>query len=552
MLLRRLWMLQLLMLAGMLVPIWISTYPPLFDYPNHLLEAQVVAHYHDPQWGYADGYVIRPGWYLRSNALATIFLVGLGSLMPMTLAGRLLVSLYLTLFWGGMWLFLRETARVWPFFLLTPVLAYNFGFTSGWLNFSFGVAIGLYAVVAYVRWHAEQRHRYLALLAILLFLLYTAHLLAWVLTIVVIASFAAVDLRRLHHYGYLLVAINSALPLLLITRPVLGIIAMLMAPIIWCSAMVIRRLPFTTQHLAQAAIFMTLVAAVSIRALKPLNQSLLPDVDYYWLNKLVTPFQLFTLPHQFVPPNPGLTMYNGVLCLLILVIGALLVWSTVRMPQFVAHRIVAAVAVLSIVYVLIPSATSDINVVEPRPLLFIVVIVLAAVRLPSPGSRTTRLISICSIALCLLSINGTILYAQLYARQAREWSNQINTLTPLRRVLVLKAIDSQLYMPPLLRTFNVIYGGNHFSTTYTLEHGGFVSSVFMNGPVVRKQGISVPAYYLPDFNDLDYVAEQCSGLGRAYDAVLVWGTSNPELNAELDACLGTGTDLEDMMIWRVH
>ena len=548
----RFWMLHILLLASMLVPIWISTYPPLYDYTNHLLEAQVVAHYHDPQWHYAEGYVIRPGWYLRSNALATIFLIGLGSLMAMNLAGQLLASLYLMLFWGGMWLFLRETARVWPLFLLTPVLAYNFGFTSGWLNFSLGVAIGLFALVAYLRWQAEQRHRYLALLAILLLLLYMAHLLAWILTILVIASFAAVDTLRLRSYGSLLVAINSALPLLLVTRPKLGIIAILVAPIFWCSAVMIRRLPFMPRYRAQAILAMLVVAVVSIRALKPLIQSLLPDIDYYWFNKIVTPFQLFTLPHQFVPPDPLLTMYNGLLCLLIVLLGGLLMWSTVRLSQLIIPRILAAIAVLSIVYVLIPSATGDIKVVEPRPLLFIVVIALAGVQLPVQGSYTRRLITTCVITLCLLSISGTILYAQLYARQASGWSNQINTLAPLRRVLVLKGIKPESYAPALLRTFNVMYGGNHFSTTYTLEHGGFVSSVFMNGPVVRRSGISVPAYYLSDFNALDYIQEQCSHLGTAYGAVLVWGTSNAELNTQVDACLGTGIRLEDMVIWRVR
>ena len=74
--------LVILLLVGMLLPVWMGPYVPLYDYSNHLLEAQIVAHYTDPQFGYANYYEINPGWYLHSNALSTMLLIRLGRLMP--------------------------------------------------------------------------------------------------------------------------------------------------------------------------------------------------------------------------------------------------------------------------------------------------------------------------------------------------------------------------------------------------------------------------------------------------------------------------------------
>ena len=84
---QRLWLLAILLLIAMLLPIWIGRYFPSYDYPNHLLEAQIVVHYDDPQLSYADNYDINSGWYLRSNALSTLLLIALGQMIVILTAG---------------------------------------------------------------------------------------------------------------------------------------------------------------------------------------------------------------------------------------------------------------------------------------------------------------------------------------------------------------------------------------------------------------------------------------------------------------------------------
>ncbi|MGH9681557.1 MAG: hypothetical protein ACRD4Y_16545 [Candidatus Acidiferrales bacterium] len=41
-------------------PIWISGFPPLLDYPNHLARSFVLAHLHDPDFAFGNFY--RADW----------------------------------------------------------------------------------------------------------------------------------------------------------------------------------------------------------------------------------------------------------------------------------------------------------------------------------------------------------------------------------------------------------------------------------------------------------------------------------------------------------
>src|SRR5512144_3055021 len=82
---------QAVLLAACILPIWQARFVPLYDYQPHLLEAQVVNHLHAPAFSYDSYYTLRSGWTWRSNALTTLLLVGLGKLLSIDTAGRLVV-----------------------------------------------------------------------------------------------------------------------------------------------------------------------------------------------------------------------------------------------------------------------------------------------------------------------------------------------------------------------------------------------------------------------------------------------------------------------------
>ena len=547
---QRWWLLAGLLLAAMLVPIWIGPYAPLYDYANHLLEAQVAAHYTDSRFSYADSYEINPGWYLRSNALSTLLMIGLGRVMPMTLAGHLVLSLYLVLFVGGLALLLRQAGALWPLLLLAPPLAYNFAFTSGWINFCYGAALGLYALAVYLRWQEQERHRDLLGLALLLLLIYTAHLMAWMLLMVVFSTMMAVETYQTRRHGALMLAMNSALPLLLVTRPILTATAFI-GPIIWCGAALLRWLRLS----ASAMIFGTMatvgLALALTKLLEPFGHMLSPELDYSQFDKIVFPLLLLTLPHQFFPPDPVLITYNLVLLLLILVLAGLLAWSTLGQPDPNRRRWLAAAGLLGLFYVIVPSRTPDIWITEPRVLLFATFIALASVRMPVVGNHLRRAVTTCAVSLCLLSLGGTVHYAQVYDLQARAWSTQMASLAPARNVLMLREkMSIYISRPTVLGIFNRFYTGEFYSATYALEHGGFASKLFNNGPVRPRKTIPIPAYDWPGFDDTHYVAERCPALRNAYDAVLFWGKPDAIVAAQLDDCFTPGPRWHDMAIWR--
>lgn len=535
----------------MLIPVWIGRYAPLYDYPAHLLEAQVTAHIADLQLGYADGYDINAGWYLRSNALGTLIMTGLTRVMPVTVAGHVVLSLYLALFVGGMGLLLRPAAARWLLLLLAPTVAYNIAFTSGWINYSYGVALGLYGLVIYRRWKEQGRDRDLVWLALVLLLIYAAHVMTWALMLVALAAMSAVQVVQMRRRGALWLAMNSALPLLLVTRPELGALAALIGPAVWCGAALLVRLRLS-QRVALVGAAVAAIAGLGLtKILEPLARRLSPALDYSQFDKLTWPVRLFTLPHQFLPPDPPLIAYNLALVTLAAALAGLLIWSTLGQPGPDRTGELAACVLLGLLYVVIPTRTADIWITEPRILLWMTCIALGVARLPRAGSLARRGVTVCAVSLCLLSLVGTVRYAQAFDRQARTWREQMSALAPARSLLVMREQASPYTsQPTVLGVFNRFYTGEYFAATYALENGGFVSRGFYNGPLSRRATIPVPTYDWPGFDDDLYVARQCPALRAAYDAVLFWGAPDAAIEAQLDQCFTAGPRWRDMAVWR--
>ncbi len=548
------WLLSILLLPGMLVPIWLGPYPPLYDYAGHLLEAHVVAHYNDPQYGYAASYDLRSGWYLQSNALSTLLLVGLDYVLPITLSGQLVLSLYLVLFVGGLAILLRWTSNQWPLLLLAPLLAYNFGFTSGWLNFSYGAALSLYALALYVRWQQQNKQYLLVLLGFLLLLIYVAHLLAWLLVLVTLVALMAPEPWQSRRHGALLLALSSAIPVLIATRPTLAVAALLIAPVIWSGAAIIRRRSLSSAALHWMALGSIIIVAGIIGVLntvmEPLYRIVIRDIRHYWVFKATFPLRTFTLPHQFMPPNALLITYNMALLVLIFALAALAVWSTKNQADKNRSRWLTAIYLHCIVYLAIPSRTPDILVTEPRVLLFIAFVAIAAARLPNRSTVIRRAVIVCALSLCVFSTGISARYAHMYADQAAAWSVQMKALLPARNVLVIRQPPEMESPRPLLsEAFNSFYNAGYFVTTYAIEHGGLISIIWNNGPIRPKPIYPIP-WYRSGFDDVRYIAETCPTLRKSYDAAVIWGKSSPELTRQLDMCFGPRLELPNMVIWK--
>ena len=535
-----------------LLPIWAVRYVPLYDYQNHLLEAQVVARYADPALRYSQEYLIREGWYLHSNALATLLMIGAGRLVPMEAAGKLVLSLYVVLSIGGLAALLDAAGRPRRLLLAAPILVYNLTFTTGMLNWCLGFALAIWSLLAYVRWQRQGDPQLLAALAGLLLLIYTAHVLAWGLCVAVLFGVAAADRLPARRMLLLGAALSGAAPLLALSRPLLALAPALIGAGLWSAGAAIRRLRlgWTTVAAIGAAAAGTYLGAW--RALKPELLARFPDVDYSLNSKLVAVPRLFTLPHQLFPIDRSLVVVNVALLALVGSTAALLAASClIGRRQAPEARWLAPIGVLAFGYVVIPTRTLDIIVTEPRLLLMACVVGLLAAP-PVRAGRLANALLAALVLLALVSSGATLVYARRYDAVAQRWADTLRAIPPAQSVLVLAN-------PPTftrdgwhtLARLSQVLDGNQFSGTYALERGGFISNTFFNGPLLPRQPAAIPPYWWVDYRPAAFVSQRCAELRPVYGYVVVWNPGDQELAQELGGCYDAlAPHASQLAIWK--
>jgi hypothetical protein len=542
-------------LVLLLLPTWSVRYVPLYDYQNHLLEAQVVADYANPIFGYAEHYWIEASWWARSNALSTLLVIGLGSLLPVEYAGKLVLSLYFLILVSGMTLLLRQQGK--PLYLLAvlPLLAYNFTYTMGLLNWSFGFALLVWGVYLYMG--TQQKEGWLPWLGlgIVSLLAYTAHILAWGLLLIAVFTLAAHARMSPRGWARLVIAVSTSAPLLLWTRPLLAAAPLVMAGGLWAAGGAVRRLrlkPWLLVGLGAAAVVLFFAGYILLR--EPIRARF-PDIGYSPYAKLGAPLQLFTLPRYAGAELPGLELVNWLVFLLVLTAAALLAFSSLRpagdAPSS-AHRGWAAVlGVLLLGYFLIPTRTTDIITTEPRLLLVAAFAGMMAARPPRRDSAAQKALIGVLMVLGLVFSAAAFFHARSYDVGAQRWAGILNGLPAKQRVLVFSEplpSPAPTFLPQLEQTFDQ----HQFSNTYALEQGGFVSTTFFNGPLRPYDARAIPPYWWDGFRIRPYMEQYCTRLAEYYDWVILWNPRSERLAGVLDGCYGAPARLDaEIGMWRV-
>ncbi|MCL6089247.1 MAG: hypothetical protein M1530_03765 [Candidatus Marsarchaeota archaeon] len=127
----------------LLIPIWYFQYLPLNDWPNPMASMHLLIQQQAGQ----QTYILPNPNPLLPNALAFWFIEALGPLIGVEMAGRALLSLILMLtIWGSAYFFGSVDRRLGPLGLsLGALLAYNWFFLMGFLNYALGVPLFLIA-----------------------------------------------------------------------------------------------------------------------------------------------------------------------------------------------------------------------------------------------------------------------------------------------------------------------------------------------------------------------------------------------------------------------
>jgi hypothetical protein len=520
-----------------LLPLWSVRYLPLYDYQNHLLEAQVVARYHDPALGYAAAYRIRDGWQLRSNALWPLIVIDLMRWLPADAAGKLAVSLYIVLLVGGLALLLRNQRRPWWLLLAAPPLVYNLTFTAGMLNWCLGLALTLWALLCYLRWQPRASTRWLLALGGLLLLIYIAHLLAWMLCLVILATLCAVDKLPMRRTLALGVACMSAAPLLALTRPAYVLLPVLIYAALLGTAAAIDRLHLNRVTLGAIGALGVAGYMALWRALRPIVRTWLPDVGYSLDSKLMSFTQLLSLPYQATPVAPEQVLLNlGTLVLagLVMLLAAWSCWAA-----GMNRRWLAVLGVLALCYPLLPTRTQEIIVTEPRVLLLALIVGLLDTSKPDVGWMHRSLVALLA-ALALVASLGAWRYAQHYDTLAQRWATALESIPPAQSVLVFSnppALDDTPWSK--LARLSQIFDPNQFSSVYGLERGGFVSNTFFNGPIAPRRLDAVPPYWWSEYQPASYLQQYCAQLRDSYTYILAWNSGDSPLQPALAACYTT-------------
>lgn len=167
--------LAVVLTAGVLAPLWLVEHPPLQDYPYHLVRAQILAHHDAPELGYRETFAV--SWYPAPYVLADWLTAGLGRLVGIPLAGKVVLSLYLVLFpWSLIYLARgagegREVLGF-PGFLLV----YNWHFHMGFVSYALSLPAALFALGWWWRHRRPLAWRRVGVLALLVLATYLLHI----------------------------------------------------------------------------------------------------------------------------------------------------------------------------------------------------------------------------------------------------------------------------------------------------------------------------------------------------------------------------------------
>jgi hypothetical protein len=190
----------LLVLAGVAVyPIWVVEYPPLLDYPNHLASSYVLAHLGDSSMPFREWY--SADWGLYPFITLSAVLRALQWVLPVELAGRILLSLSVLALPLATWFFLRQanpgqdSLALW-----TLVATHNVFFLMCFLNFYLSLGFCFLALGLWLRWLKQPRTLGWLLAMLACTAVYASHLVGFALTGLVVAAYCLLARRPVRQW----------------------------------------------------------------------------------------------------------------------------------------------------------------------------------------------------------------------------------------------------------------------------------------------------------------------------------------------------------------
>jgi hypothetical protein len=127
------------------LPVWLTTFPPMVDYPQHLAMAAALRFWGDPARGFAATY--RIAW-AAPQALFEWLTAGLAWLLPIEVAGKLAVALAIASVGPAALALARRLGRPDWYALLPLAATYNYAYSWGFVGTLFAYPLFLAGLAA--------------------------------------------------------------------------------------------------------------------------------------------------------------------------------------------------------------------------------------------------------------------------------------------------------------------------------------------------------------------------------------------------------------------
>lgn len=183
----------------LLVPLWSVKYFPAPDYPNHLARAFILTHLFDPAFQFSSFYAADWGPY--PYLTMDLVLIGLQQIVPVRVAGHILITIGLLVFALSSYWFLHKSNPTQDYLAFWVLLiAYNPFLLSGFVNWFLSIGLCFAVISLWLVYLERNTWAFWICLLVLASCLYMTHLVGFAVAWFVITThslLARVGVRKL-------------------------------------------------------------------------------------------------------------------------------------------------------------------------------------------------------------------------------------------------------------------------------------------------------------------------------------------------------------------
>ncbi|MDO8740484.1 MAG: hypothetical protein Q7J54_02815 [Candidatus Woesearchaeota archaeon] len=191
-----------------LVPIWFFAYPPLQDYPQHLIQDKIIMDYQNKEFDYSKYFDLR--FSLIPTLFSIFSIISLSKIFGIYIAGKIFLSIYVILFPLSIFYFLSAVDRrkaILGFFSF--IFTYNWFFNKGLVDFAISLPFFFFALGYWLNNRNKMTISKILISTILVLLTLFSHLFSFIILMI------SVFLVQIFRYKNKKQAFTTSIPFIL-------------------------------------------------------------------------------------------------------------------------------------------------------------------------------------------------------------------------------------------------------------------------------------------------------------------------------------------------